>query len=329
MNARALVCTRLDDDLGGVAPGTFEVPPPAAGEVAVAVRAAALNFPDLLMTRGGYQHKPELPFVVGMEGAGEVAAVGDGVSGYSVGDRVCFSGKEGAIAERIVLPAQLLRPVPAGFDWAQAAAFQVGAVTAWVSLVVRGGLRPGETLLVHGATGGMGAAAVQLGRHLGATVIATGSAGPKLEAVRALGADHVIAVGNGFRERVKELTGGKGADVVFDPVGGDVFDESVRCIGWDGRLLVVGFTSGRIPTVAANLALIKSFSVIGVRAGEHVRRNPAEGRAIVAEVVRLAEQGVFRPLIGARFPLARALEAMRALQSREVPGKIVVEIPGG
>lgn len=328
MNARALVCSRLGDDLAGVALADIDVPPPAAGEVAVAGRAAALNFPDLLMTRGLYQHKPRLPFVIGMEGAGEVAAIGDGVTDWKVGDRVCYFGKEGAIAERVLLPAATLRHAPSGLDWAEAAAFRIGALTAWVALVVRGRLQPGETLLVHGATGGMGAAAVQLGRYMGATVIATATSLAKLEAARSLGAHHVLATGDGFREQVKALTGGRGADVVYDPVGGDVFDESIRCIAWDGRLLVVGFAGGRIPTLAANLPLIKSFSVTGVRAGEHLRRNPADAQQILREIEHLAAQGVFRPYIGARYPLAQAIDALRALQARAAVGKIVVEIPG-
>jgi len=326
---QALVCSRLGDALAGVALADIAAPQPGAGEVAVAVRAAALNFPDLLMTRGGYQHRPQLPYVVGMEGAGTVAELGAGVTGLSVGDAVCFARKEGALAQRAVVPAGELRAVPPGYDWGEAAAFHVCASTAWVSLIPRGQLQRGETLLVHGASGGTGAAAVQLGRHLGARVIATGTSMPKLEPVRALGADHLLTTGGGFREQVKALTDGRGADVIFDPVGGDVFDESVRCIAWEGRLLVVGFASGRIPTIAANLPLIKSFSVIGVRAGEYLRRHPDRAPAAYADIARLAAEGVFRPLIGARFPLSGALDALRALADRAVPGKIVVEVGGG
>jgi NADPH2:quinone reductase len=325
----ALRCNRLADDLSGLAVETLPASPPGPGEVAVSVRAAALNFPDLLMTRGGYQHKPALPFTVGMEGAGVVEALGAGVTGWRAGDAVCFNNFVGAIAERAVVPAASLEPVPPGWDWASAAGWRVGAMTAYVSLVTRGALRAGETLLVHGATGGMGAAAVQLGAHLGATVIATGTDPDRLEQLRALGAAHLVSSRGDFQEQVKALTGGRGADVIYDPVGGDVFDRSTKCIAFGGRLLVVGFAAGRIPTLAANHLLIKVYSVVGVRAGEWLRKRPEEAPAILAEIRRLAAEGVFRPLVGARFGLARAVDALRALEQRAAPGKIVVEIGGG
>jgi NADPH2:quinone reductase len=324
----ALRCTRLSEDLSGVSLDTVDAPPPGPGEVAVSMRAAALNFPDLLMTRGGYQHRPELPFVIGMEGAGVVESVGEGVTGWAPGDAVCVAAKTGAIARRAVVPAAALAPVPPGWDWASAAGWQVGALTAYVALAVRGGLRAGETLLVHGATGGMGAAAVQLGAALGATVIATGTRDDWLERLRPLGAAHRLSSRGDFASQVKALTGGRGADVIYDPVGGDVFDRSTRCIAFGGRLLVVGFAAGRIPTLAANHVLIKGYSVLGVRAGEWMRQRPAEAPAIRAEIARLAAAGVFRPLVGARFPLERAGQALAALERREAPGKIVVEIDG-
>ena len=325
---QALLCSRLEDDLRGVALAQMPAPRPGPGEVAIEVCAAALNFPDLLMTRGAYQHRPTLPFVMGMEGSGRVSEVGPGVSGVKLGQAVCFAGKQGAIAQTVVVPVGGLRAMPAGFDWAQAAAYQVCALTAWVALVVRGQLRAGETLLVHGASGGTGAAAVQLGRHLGARVIATGTSAAKLASLSALGADHLLVTGEGFREPVKALTGGRGADVVFDPVGGDVFDESVRCIAPEGRLLVVGFASGRIATLASNLALIKGFSMVGVRAGEYLRNRPDRAESILADVARLPEQGRFEPLIGARYALADALQALHTLAQRRVSGKVVVEVRG-
>ena len=325
---QALLCSRLEDDLRGVALAQMPAPRPGPGEVAIEVCAAALNFPDLLMTRGAYQHRPTLPFVMGMEGSGRVSEIGPGVSGVKLGQAVCFAGKQGAIAQTVVVPVGGLRAMPAGFDWAQAAAYQVCALTAWVALVVRGQLRAGETLLVHGASGGTGAAAVQLGRHLGARVIATGTSAAKLASLSALGADHLLVTGEGFREPVKALTGGRGANVVFDPVGGDVFDESVRCIAPEGRLLVVGFASGRIATLASNLALIKGFSMVGVRAGEYLRNHPDRAESILADVARLPEQGRFEPLIGARYALADALQALHTLAQRRVSGKVVVEMPG-
>jgi NADPH2:quinone reductase len=293
------------------------------------MRAAALNFPDLLMTRGGYQFKPPLPFVIGMEGAGVVEAVGPGVDGWKPGDAVCVSDKTGAIATRALVPASALSPLPPGWDWASGAGWQVGALTAYVALVVRGGLKAGETVLVHGATGGMGAAAVQLGAALGATVIATGTRADWLERLRPLGAAHLLSSRGDFHEQVKALTGGRGADVIYDPVGGDVFDRSTKCIAFGGRLLVVGFAAGRIPTLAANHVLIKGYSVVGVRAGEWLRQRPADAPGIRAELARLAAGGTFRPLVGARYPLERAKDALAALERREAPGKIVVGIGEG
>jgi NADPH2:quinone reductase len=327
LNYLALRCHRLADDLSGLSLDVLDAQAPGPGEVAVSMRAAALNFPDLLMTRGGYQHKPPLPFVPGMEGAGVVEAVGEGVDAWRAGDAVCFSNYTGALAQRAVLPAAALAAVPAGWDWASASGWQVGALTAYVSLVVRGALAAGETLLVHGATGGMGAAAVQLGAHLGATVVATGTDPQRLEQLRGLGAAHRLSSRGEFHREVKALTGGRGADVVFDPVGGDVFDRSTHCVAFGGRVLVVGFAAGRIPTVAANHVLIKGYSVVGVRAGEWLRQRPGDAPRIRAEIARLAAAGVFRPLIGARRPLAEAVDALRLLAGRGAAGKIVVDIP--
>jgi NADPH:quinone reductase len=329
MQSRAWMCTELAPDLSGLQLLPHPLPPPAPGEVAVRVRAAALNFPDLLMTEGKYQHKPPLPFVAGMECAGEVAAVGPGVTAFGIGDRVCFSGHGGAFTEALVAPAAALRPLPAGLDFAQGAAYGVAAITAWVALVRRGALQPGETLLVHGASGGTGLAAVRLGCFLGARVIATGSTAAKLEAARAAGAQHLLVTApgaQGLAAAVKGLTGGAGVDVVFDPVGGDLFDASVHCMAWGGRLLVVGFASGRIATLPTNLALIKGFSVIGVRAGEYGRRDPVRGEQNRQAIEALAARGVFTPLIGARFPFEQAKEAYRALAGRGVPGKVVIEM---
>ncbi len=332
---RALVCRRLSDDLSGVEIADIAAPRPGPGELLIEVHSAALNFPDLLMTRGGYQRKPELPFVLGMEGAGVVVEVGpspaaaDGAPAapaWQVGERVRFR-QLGAIAERIVVPAAEASRVPAEVGLAEAASFFVGAITAWVSLVRLGRLARGETLLVHGAAGGMGVAAVQLGRHLGATVIATGNSPERLATVKALGADHVLPLSGGFREQVKALTGGRGADVVFDPVGGDVFDESTRCIAFGGRLLVIGFTSGRPATVASNLVLIKGFSVIGVRAGEYARHFPEHGAEHLRDIDRLFAEGVFRPHVGARFPLEQAFAALETLAERRAVGKVVIDLP--
>jgi len=320
---RALVCRSLTPDLSGLALEELPLPDLAPGHVEVVVRACALNFPDVLMTQGRYQFRPPLPFVPGIEAVGEVVAVGAGVLGRAPGERVLIALPCGGLAERVVVPAAALRPAPARLDDVKAAAYPVASLTAYVSLVRRGDLQRGEVLLVHGAAGGVGLAAVELGKLLGATVIATASTAAKREVVRARGADHVLAP-SGFREGVKELTGGRGADVVYDPVGGDVFDESTRCIAWHGRLLVVGFASGRIPTIAANLSLIKGFSVIGVRAGEDGRRDPVQGRENVAQIDRWAQEGKVDPYVSATFPLAQSLAALRMLHERAAIGKVVV-----
>lgn len=321
----ALVCSRLSDDLSGVALQRLALRAPGPGEVRVRIRAAALNFPDLLMTQGKYQFEPPLPFVLGLEAAGEVVETGPGVTTTSVGERVYLQGKTGGFAEMAVLEETRVRRIPDGLDFAKAAALRAGSVTAYVSLVRRARLQRGETLLVHGASGGVGMAAVALGRHLGAHVIATGTSAEKLAIVKAQGAHEVIDLRGGFRERVKALTGGRGADVIFDPVGGDVFDESLRCIAWDGRLLVIGFASGRIPVISANIPLIKGFSILGVRAGEWGRRFPDKGEENLREVDRLASEGVFDPYIGARFPLSQAMDALRFLGERRVIGKVLIE----
>lgn len=321
---RALRCNSLGPDLQGVQVGSVSLPALGPGGVQIRVSAAALNFPDLLMTEGKYQYKPDLPFVMGTEGAGEVVACGGQVVQFKPGDRVSFSVRSGAMAEQVVVDASHVMAAPSPFNDDEAAAYHVGAITAYVALAVRGNLQPGETLLVHGASGGMGIPAVQLGVHLGATVIATGTSDAKLAIVKAAGAHHVLNLKNGFREQVKALTNGNGADVIYDPVGGDVFDESVRCIHWGGRLLVIGFAGGRIPSIGANMPLIKGFSVVGVRAGEEIRRQPVLGPTYLRKVQGLANVGLFKPHIGAAFALDQSLDALKALSQRQFAGKLVI-----
>lgn len=323
---RALRCESLGPDFQGLKLTRIEIAPPGPTQVHIRVRSAALNFPDLLMTEGKYQYKPPLPYVVGTEGVGEVVACGALVGDLKLGERVTFSTRFGAIAEQLILERAALELAPQSFTDDEAAGYHVGAITAYTALVVRGGLQVGESLLVHGASGGMGIPAVQLGAHLGAKVIATGTSDDKLKIVKAAGAHHVLNLGDGFRSQVKELTAGQGADMVYDPVGGDIFDESLRCIAWGGRLMVVGFASGRIASVPANIPLIKGFSVMGVRAGEERRRHPVKGEASLREILRLANLGVFKPYIGATFPLEQAIDAVHALASRKFAGKIVVKL---
>ena len=321
---KALLCRANADDIGTAKIEDVTLPELGANDVRIRVRAAAVNFPDVLMIQGKYQHKPELPFVVGGERAGDVIAVGSGVTRFKVGDRVVGGALAGGFAQEAQGPESSYRPIPGEADYAVASAYTTAYLTAYVSLVRRGEMAKGETLLVHGAAGGVGLAAVDLGKVLGATVIATASSDEKRAFLKDYGADHVLP-SSGFREAVKELTSGRGADVIYDPVGGDVFDESVRCIAFNGRILIVGFTSGRIPTVSVNMPLIKGFSVVGVRAGEYGRKFPEKGRENIAAIDKLLADGKIRPHIHARFPLSQAVDAMHMLTTRKVIGKVVIE----
>ena len=323
---RALQVTELLPDHAGAALAAVPVPQPGPGEVRVRVRAAAVNFPDLLMTRGDYQLKPPLPFVSGLEFAGEVDALGEGVAGWQVGDAVVGGNRFGAMAEYCVAPAAGLRAKPEQLTWEEAAAYPVAYLTAYVALVRCARIEPGEWVLVHGAAGGVGLAAVDLAKALGARVIAAASSADKRDAIaRLYNPDAVIDGGPGFRERVKELTGGAGADVIFDPVGGDIFDESTRCIAFGGRLLVIGFASGRIPEVSVNMPLIKGFSVVGVRAGEYGRRFPARGAENVAAIDALVAAGTIRPHVHAVIDLADWREGFAMIERRDVVGKVVLK----
>lgn len=323
---RALQVSALLPDHAGAGLVGLPVPDPGPGEVRVRVRAAAVNFPDLLMTRGGYQLKPDLPFVSGLEFAGEVDAVGAEVDGWHPSDPVVGGNRFGAMAEYCVVPAAALRRKPEALGWEEAAAYPVAYLTAYVALVRCARVAAGETVLVHGAAGGVGLATVDLAKALGARVIAAASSAGKRDMIAQLYApDALIAADPGFREEVKALTGGKGADVILDPVGGDVFDESTRCIAFDGRLLVIGFASGRIPEVSANMPLIKGFSVVGVRAGEYGRRFPERGAANIAAIDALAATGRIRPHVHASLDLADWREGFAMLERREVVGKVVLK----
>lgn len=324
MDMKALVCSEITEDLSGVALADIPEPDITPGDVKIRVHAASINFPDILMCQGKYQFRPDLPFVPGMELAGEIVGIGEGVAGYAVGDRVCGGAKTGGFAEFAVLKAEGIRQIPERFDYAQAASYSAAYLTAYVSLVCRARIQPGESLLVHGASGGVGMATMDVGRLLGAKVIATSGSDAKLEALKVYGADHVINVSDGFREEVKALTDGRGADVIFDPISGDVFDESVRCIAFDGRLLVIGFMSGRIAEVKTNMPLIKGFSVVGVRAGEYGRQFPERGKANLEAIWQWAAEGRTRPYIHAELPLDKVLDGFAMLQNREVIGKLVI-----
>ena len=321
---RALVCHALSDDFSGVEVREIAVPEPGPGQVRIKVRATSINFPDLLLCQGKYQLKLEPPFTPGMDIAGTIDARGTDVEQFSLGDEVCGGARFGGFADYALVNAGGLQQKPASLSFEEAASYSAAYLTAYVALVRRGRMQAGETLLVHGASGGVGMAAVDVGKLLGAAVIATGGSDEKLAKVKAYGADHVINTADGFRTKVKDLTGGRGADVIYDPVGGDVFDESVRCSAFDGRLLVIGFTSGRIANVATNMPLIKGFSVVGVRAGEYGRQFPDRGRENVNQIWDWARAGKTRPYVHATLPLEETLEGFRALRDRKVVGKLII-----
>ena len=320
---KAIVCRAIADDIGTLRLEDIDLPPLKPHEARVRIRAAAVNFPDILTVQGKHQHKPELPFIPGSEAAGDVIAAGDAVTNVKVGDRVICGGL-GGYAEEMQVPAASLRTIPNGVGYGEAASFTVAYLTAYVALVRRARLEAGEWLLVHGAAGGVGLAAVDLGRHLGAKVIATASSDAKRAFLKDYGADLVLP-STGFRDAVKDATGGEGANVIYDPVGGDVFDESTRCIAFDGRIAIIGFTSGRIPQIGVNMPLIKGYSIMGVRAGEYGRKFPEKGRQNMFAITKLLAEKKIHPHIHARFPLAQAIDAMRTLQDRSVIGKVVIE----
>jgi NADPH2:quinone reductase len=303
---------------------TFASAPLAAGQVRVAVHAAGINFPDILMAAGEYQLKPELPFTPGVEAAGEVIEVAANVAGVAVGDRVIVRMRHGGYADEVVVAPAQLTPLPSNFDDAEGATFLSAHGTAHHALVDRGQLQPNEVLLVHGAGGGVGLAAVEIGKLLGASVIAAASSEEKLAVAREKGADHLLLYAREpFRDGVKRITGGRGADVVFDPVGGEIFENSLRCIAWGARVLVIGFTGG-IGLARTNLLLIKGASVLGVRAGEAVRKNPALGEARIKALLAWAEAGKIRPHISHRLPLENYAAAMRLLIDRKAMGRVAL-----
>ncbi|WP_299426172.1 NADPH:quinone oxidoreductase family protein [Sphingomonas bacterium] len=320
---KALVVSELAADFAGCALADVPDPVRVAGQVLIRVRAASLNFPDLLMTEGKYQLKPDLPFVPGMEVAGEVVAA-DRDSGFAAGDAVVAGTRLGGFAEFVTVDARSVRAIPANLDYARAASVGAAYNTAYVALGRCANVQPGEWVVVHGATGGVGLAAVDLAKALGCRVIATSRSADKLAIVARHYAPDAMLIAPGFREAVKELAGG-GADVIYDPVGGDVFDESTRCIGFGGRLLVIGFTSGRIATVPTNIPLIKGFSVIGVRAGEYGRQFPDKGRENLDAIWALAAEGRIRPRVDMRYPLTDWRTAFEAMRDSRVVGKIVIE----
>jgi NADPH2:quinone reductase len=320
---RAVVCRELGPP-EKLRLESFASEPLAPGQLRVAIHAAGINFPDILMAAGEYQLKPELPFIPGMEAAGEVTEVDGAAKGVAVGDRVIVKLRHGGYADEAVVTPSQLTPLPSTFDYAEGATFLAAHGTAYHALVDRAQTKSGEVLLVHGAGGGVGLAAVELGKLLGATVIAAASSEEKLAVAQARGADHLVLYGREpFRDAVKRVTDGRGADVVFDPVGGEIFENSLRCIGWGARVLIIGFTGG-IGMARTNLVLIKGASVLGVRAGEAARKNPALGVARIKALSEWAEAGKIRPNISHRMPLEDFAKAMRLLMDRKAIGRVAL-----
>jgi NADPH2:quinone reductase len=301
------------------------VPQPAAGQLLVRVLGAAANFPDVLMCRGLYQVKPPLPFTPGVELCGEVAAVGAGVADFAVGDRVIGSAAlpSGGFAELALMDTATTFPAPGGLDDAEASAFYIGYQTGWFGLHRRARLLPGETLLVHAAAGGVGSAAVQLGKAAGAVVIGVVGGPEKADVARRLGAD--VAVDRhteDFVEVVKDVTNGRGADVVYDPVGGDAYQRSTKCIAFEGRILVVGFAGGEIQSAALNHALVKNYSILGLHWGLYTKNDPALVRTCHEELSKLAAEGVAKPLISERLDLDALADGLQRLADGTTVGRV-------
>ncbi|MBY0399144.1 NADPH:quinone oxidoreductase family protein, partial [Myxococcota bacterium] len=300
-------------------------PEPGAGELSIVVRAAGCNFSDLLMLKGEYQVKPPFPFVPGSEVAGVVAGIGAGVAGFAVGDRVLARCGTGGFAEEVVAPAVATVKLPDVVSFEAGAALSTVYPTSYAALVWRAGLAPGETVLVHAAAGGVGLAAVQIARALGARVLATAGGRAKCEIARKAGAQLVVDYREGdFVEKILEATDGRGADVIYDSVGGETTDRSLKCIAWNGRLLVIGFASGEIPSVKLNRVLLKNISIIGLHWSAYPEREPARIADCFEGLFALAARGGIEPLLSARFPLERAGEALVALGARETVGKVVL-----
>lgn len=307
--------------------GDLPEPKPGPGQVLIAVKAAGVNFADTLMVAGKYQEKPAFPFAPGLEAAGEVRECGPGVARFKPGDRVMAMPNAGGFAEFVAANETDVFAIPPGMDFAVAAGFPVIYGTAHMALTWHLRLQKGETLVVHGAGGGAGLAAVECGKALGAVVIATAGSREKLDLTQAHGADHAINYSTeDLRLRIKELAGGEGADAVFDPVGGDAFDASMRSTKWGGRIAVIGFASGKVPQIPANILLVKNLSVHGVFWGSYRQRRPDLIAAEFAELAGWYEAGKLKPHISHRVPLAEASRALELLTSRKAQGKVVVTV---
>jgi NADPH2:quinone reductase len=321
--------TANGDPADVLAVATLADPEPGPGDVVIDVAAAGLNFADILMCQGRYQARPPIPFTPGLELAGTVTAVGDGITHVTPGDRVAAltTSTFGALAERVAVGARWVVPIPPTMSFTVAAALLINSGTGWYALHDRAALAAGEWLLVHAGAGGVGSAAIQLGRAAGARVLATAGGTDKVARCRELGAELAVDYRtDDFVTRVKEHTDGHGADVVYDPVGGDVFDGSRRCIAWDGRILVIGFASGHVPEIPANHVLVKSYSVVGVHFGGAVERDATLLPRVASELVQLHAAGAIDPLVLAEVPFADVPTALTRLGARGTTGKVVVSV---
>ena len=305
----------------------IEDPRAEAGQVIVDVKAAGVSFPDVLIVQGKYQFQPPFPFSPGGEIAGIISEVGEGVVDWKIGDRVIAMTGNGGIAEKVLAFEMTLMPLPDSMDFKDGAAFPLNYGTTYYALKQRGQLQAGETLLVTGAGGGVGTTAIEIGKAMGARVIAAASSDEKLEIAKNLGADEIINYSDGeLKEKVKALTGGLGADVIYDPIGGDIFMQCMRCINWKGRVLVIGFASGPIPEVPTNLALLKGCSIVGVFWGRFTGAEPEENSQNFDELFALHAEGKLKPQITKSYSLDDAAEAIASLENRKAPGKVVIEM---
>ena len=321
---KSLICNQFGP-LSDVVLEQKPTPEPGKGEILIDIKASGINFPDLLMIKGDYQFKPEVPFVPGAELAGVVSALGDGVSSFKVGDKVIATVPIGAFAEQVVASEFMAFKYGDTLSFEQAAGFAITYGTSYYALKQRARLQPGETVLVLGAAGGVGIATIQLAKAMGAKVIAAASTEEKLDFACEAGADLRINYSTeDIKAKTKELTKGAGADVIYDPVGGDFSEQAFRSIAWDGRFLVIGFASGPIPKIPLNLALLKSASMVGVFWGSWATQFPQESRQNFTEILAMIDKGEFSPLVTDTYPLEQYQDAFRCIDERRARGKVVL-----
>jgi NADPH2:quinone reductase len=321
---KALMCREFGD-LSVLKMEDIAAPQPGPGQVMVAMRACGVNFADSLVTAGKYQSQPGLPFTPGFEVAGDVIALGAGVRAFDIGDRVMGMAASGGYAEELVADVRQLSLLPETMDYVSAASFAVTYGTSYLALVHRAKLRAGEVLLVHGAAGGVGLTAVEIGKQVGATIIATAGGPEKLKIAQAAGADFLIDYrSEDIRKKVKEFTDGRGADVIYDPIGGDVFDASLRCVNFEGRIIVIGFAGGTIQQIPSNHVMVKNVDIIGFNRGPYEERHPEVTREAYATLMQWLSEGRIQPFVSKTYPLDQAVAAIESVTNRSSTGKVVV-----